>query len=177
MSKKNNLKTADTGREILGVNSAMDELKKISIILASIIGIVCIFYMITIVVTKNNNSLKYSVTDEISQISYTDILASDILRKDGSYYVLVKDNKDAYVELYDMYLSSYVSSENSLAVYYVDLNDAFNQDYRGSETDLSSSKLQFKDTTLLKIVDGKIESSYKNSETISEHLKSLVINE
>jgi len=154
-------------------NSSSFELKKLSTILVSIIGVVCIFYIITVVVTKNIGGLRYSKDDEISEISYTDILASDILKKEGSYYVLVHDNDDVYMELYNSYLSSYTSSEDSLSVYYVDLNDALNKKYKADENDFSSSNLHFSGTVLLKVANGNVESHYADNESISEHLKSL----
>lgn len=153
--------------------STSNEMKKLSTILFSIIGIICVFYIITVVVTKNTGGLKYSVTDEVSQISYTDILASDILRKDGTYYVFVEDADDYNLGVYDSYISSYVALENSLPIYYVDLNDALNQKYKASENDFSSSNLKFNGTSLLKIVDGKVELSFGDNQSIMSHLRSL----
>lgn len=178
MSKKSrvitkNLNRVDSRNNVV-MGSASDELKKLSTILVSIIGILCIFYIITIVITRNSSGLKYSVSDDVSQISYTDILASDILNKSGSYYVLVRDNNDYYLEVYDLYLSSYTSSEESLTVYYVDLQDALNQKYKASESDFSNSNLKISGTTLLKIVDGTVNASYDDNESITNHLKSLV---
>ena len=153
--------------------STSNEIKKLSTILISIVGVICIFYIITVIVTKNIGGLKYSVTDEISQISYTDILASDILRKDGAYYVFVEDDMDANLGVYDSYISSYVALENSLPIYYVDLNDALNQKYKSSESDFSVSNLKFNGTTLLKIVDGKVELSFGDNQSIMSHLRLL----
>ena len=176
--EKNSTKTVTTKKvqkQNVPVESATNELRKLSTILISIVGIICIFYIITVIVTKNNNSLQYQISDEISQISYTDILASDILRKDGTYYVLVKDSNDAYISLYETYITSYTSSEEHLQIYSVDLNDALNQDYKSKQNNLSSEKLQFKGTTLLKISNNAIEASYEDSTSINVHLKSLVV--
>lgn len=156
------------------VASATNELRKLSIILISIVGVICIFYIITIVLTKKDQNLKYQITDDVSLISYTDILASDIFDKDGSYYVLVKDNEDFYINLYETYISSYVSSDDHLPVYYVDLNDALNQNYKAEQNNLSRENLQFKGTTLLKISSNNIDASYETSDSINEYLKSLV---
>ena len=157
--------------------SSSSELKKLSTILVSVIGVVCIFYIITVVVTKGSGGLKYSTTDEVSQISYTDILASDILRQNGSYYVFVEDDEDINLGLYDSYISSYTSLENSLPIYYVDINDALNQKYKSDENDFSALNLKFSGTSLLKIVDGRIELSFGDTESIMEHLKVLGENE
>lgn len=173
VAKKNTKSTNRKETQMVSV-SATDELRKLSILLISIVGIICIFYIITMFVTKKNQALHYQLNNEISQISYTDILASDILKKDGTYYVLVKDNNDPYVSLYKTYIESYISSEEHLDVYSVDLNDALNQKYKAEQSNLPVDALKFKGTTLLKISNHVIETSYEDSASINEHLKSLV---
>lgn len=172
---KKTVTTKKIEKQSISSESATNELRRLSTILISIVGVICIFYITTIIITKKNGSLQYQISDEISQISYTDILASDILRKDEAYYVLVKDDNDAYVNLYETYISSYTSLENHLQVYSVDLNDALNQAYKAEQNNFSSEKLQFKGTTLLKISNNTIEATYEDSTTINQHLKSLVI--
>lgn len=171
---KNNNKVNKSNSKNLSTDSATGELKKISIILVSIIGIVCVFYIITVVVTKGNQTLLYSKEDSISQISYTEILASDILNKDGTYYVLVEDSEDAYLDLFRDYMNAYIALDEHFSVYYVDLNDAFNQNYKGDENNFENDKLVFKGTTLLKVSNNNIESVYENNESISNHLKDLI---
>lgn len=160
--------------KVIVQESANDELKKLSTIIFSIVGLVCVFYIITMLITKNNGTLKYQRSDEISQISYTQILASDILNKNGTYYVLVKDNKDAYISLFENYISTYSSLDEHLNVYYVDLNDALNKKYYAGENSIFVDNLKFNSTTLLKISNGNIESSYTDSKSINDYLKSLV---
>ena len=72
------------------------------------------------------------------------MLASDILRKDGSYYVLVKGNDDPYMELYKTYISSYSGTEEHLPVYSVNLDDSLNQKYKAEQNDFSNENLKFK---------------------------------
>lgn len=175
MNKKVSTKSLNVQNKYGQIEGATNELKKLSMIITSIIGIICLFYIVTVIVTKGNQTLKYSKNEIESQISYTDILASDILRKDGSYYVLIEDNNDPYIELYKTYISSYVGTEEHLSVYFVDLNDSLNQKYRAEKNDFSNENLKFKGTVLLKIGDRKVESYYQDSTSINEHLKSLVI--
>ena len=174
MKKTNNNKLSVTKKNIVQ-ETATDELRKLSTILISIVAIICIFYIITAIVTKRNRSLKYTKEESISQISYTDILASDILKKGDSYYVLVKDSTDVYVSLFETYISSYLKKTNHLPVYSVDLNDALNQSYKANQSDFESEHLQFQRTTLLKITNGIIEAVYETNDTIDEYLKSLVL--
>ena len=173
-SVKSNKTVKKTVEQNVSVESAANELKKLSILLIVIIGVICFFYILTIIFTKKNQVLKYQNNEEISQISYTDILASDILRKDGTHYVLVKNDDDPYISLYETYISSYISSEEHLPVYYVDLNDALNQGYKSEQSSISVDYLQFSGTTLLKISNHMIESYYEDSASIHNHLKSLV---
>lgn len=168
VSKKNQ-------KQGMPVESATNELRRLSTILVSIVGIICVFYIVTIIVTKNNESLHYKTSNEISEISYIDILASDILKKEGAYYVLIKDNSDSYISLYEKYVTSYTSTEEHLPVYYVDLNDALNLNYRSEQNDFSIENLKFKGTTLIKVSNHSIESFYEDSASINEHLRSLVI--
>ena len=178
MSKKGRVQKKNlnrvNNRDVVVMGTATDELKNLSIILISIIGVICIFYIITVFITKNNSGLKYQTSEQLSQISYTDILASDILNRNGTYYVLVKDDEDTNLDLYNSILSSYASKADGVLVYSVDLNDALNQQYKGTDNNFSSSELKFKETCLLKVVDGKIESSYGDKNSIIDHLKTLV---
>lgn len=167
-------KTHNKMKQSISVESATSELRRLFIILISIVVIICVFYIITLLVTRKNQTLKYQTNNEVSQISYTDILVSDVLLKDGSYYVLVKNSEDVYMNLYELYISSYISLEEHLPFYYVDLNDAFNQRYKSDQSNFSPENLKFKDTTLLKVSNHMIEASYDNNISISEHLKSLV---
>lgn len=173
MKKKDSSKVNKVKTDVIQ-ESATDELRKLSTILITIVGIICVFYIITAIVTKKNQSLKYVKDETISQISYTDILASDILRKEGSYYVLVKNPSDVYLPLFETYISAYSRVDNHLRIYSVDLNDALNQSYKADKNHFEADQLQFQDTTLLRISDGSIEAVYETSDSIDEHLKSLL---
>ena len=159
--------------QMIEQESASAELRKLSTIILSIVGVICVFYIITMLVTKNNGSLKYQPKNEIAQISYTQILGSDILKKNGTYYVLVENDDDEYISLFKTYISTYTSSDEHLDFYYVDLKDALNKKYLSEKSNVSIDNLKFSDTTLLKISNGNIESSYTDSNSINEHLKSL----
>lgn len=171
MAKKKNIKN-----QPVVVETASDEVKKLSVILMIIIGIVCVFYIVTVLLTKNNSGLKYSTHDEISEISYDTILASDILSKNGTYYVLVYDEENPYVSLFKTYISKYTSLEQHDMVYYVDYKDALNKKYVSEESSFDKNYLLFSSTTLLKINNGNIEAVYDNDAAIQEQLKSLTAN-
>lgn len=154
--------------------SATDEVKKLATILVTIVGIVCIFYIITVFVTKRNGDLQYSVQDEISEISYDTILASEITLKKGSYYVLIYERENPYTSLFKSYLSKYTALEKHDMVYFVDLNDALNQKYRGDSSSYEAPNLAFNKITLLKMQDGNIENVYDDEDSIELYLKNLI---
>ena len=159
--------------QIIEQESASVELRNLFTIIISIVGVICVFYIITMLVTKNNGTLKYQSKGEISQISYTQILASDILNKNGTYYILVENDNDKYISLFKTYISTYVSFDEHLDFYYVDLKDALNKKYLSEKSNISVDDLKFSGTTLLKISNGNIESSYIDSNSINDYLKSL----
>lgn len=169
-------KNKKVNKEPVVIDSATDEVKKLVTILTIVIGIVCIFYIITVFVTKNNGNLKYSKNDSVSEISYDTILASDITRKNGDYYVLVYKNSDQYLTLFKSYISKYVALDNHSDVYYVDILDALNQKYYGENNSFDVNNLVFNDTTLLHMNDGNILDIYDNDEAIESYLKSLITN-
>lgn len=176
INKKVSTKSLNVQKKSEYIAEATNELKKLLMLIVSVVAILCVFYIATLIVTNKNKMLKYSKDEVASQISYTDILASNILEKDGSYYVLIEDSDDPYIDLYKTYISSYTGKEDNLSVYLVDLNDSLNQKYKADENDFSNENLKFKSTVLLKIVDRKVESYYQDSTSINEHLKSLVMN-
>lgn len=162
-------------QEIIEERAASDELRKLGILLVAIIAIICIFYIITTLVVKKNGNLKYNPTSEPSVIQYTDILASNILSKEGTYYVFVKDSENAYLNLFETYITSYESLEEHYDVYTVDLNNAFNKTYKSDVANYEASNLKFTGMTLLKIENGVIVETYDQIDGISNYLKSLAI--
>lgn len=175
MNKGDNMaKNKKKEKEKVVVETAADEVKKLTTILMVIIGVVCLFYIITMLITKNNSGLKYSKQDEISEISYDTILASDITTKSGDYYVLIYDKDDPYISLFQSYFSKYAALEIHDMVYYVDLNDALNQKYKGDVSSFDTSHFIFSGTTLLKMHDGSINSIYDTDEAIESYLKDLI---
>lgn len=172
-SKKVNNATKEKLNANIKLEEAKTELRKLVAILVCMIILICIFYVIASVVTKNNSKLKYVSNEEVSQISYTDILASDILNKNGAYYVLVKESDNQYVGLFETYVSSYKTKTDSLPVYFVDLDNALNKKYIAEQSNFASDALKFKGTTFLKINDHKVEFAYETNDEINAHMKEL----
>ena len=142
------------------------------ILIVSIIAL--IFYLITVVVLNNKKSDTYDISSEPAVIQYSEIIIGDMFnQKENEYYVLLKENDDFYLDLYDTYISTYTGKENSLKVYTVDLNNAFNKKYLSEESNFDKGNFKIKDTTLIKINNTNIVETYENSNSILETLKLL----
>ena len=78
------------------------------------------------------------------------------------------------LDLYNQYISSYNKLDSHLKVYKVNLSEDFNKSYIGEESHLSGGNIKVTGTTLIRIKDKEISSSYENSEDITKKLKELV---
>ena len=81
------------------------------------------------------------------------------------------------LDLYNQYISSYNKLDSHLKVYKVNLSEDFNKSYIGEESHLSGDNIKdikVTGTTLIRIKDKEISSSYENSEDITKKLKELV---
>lgn len=149
------------------------EIKNLIILVLIIVAIFFIFYGITAIIDPGNKPKDPEIVEET--IQYNEIMVGQILnRSDESYYVLVVNKENEYNGLYESYLDMYVSKNKDGNYYTVDLNNAFNQKYRGDSTlvkgnDISSFK--FSDTTLLKIKNQKIDKVYAEKDEIVTALK------
>lgn len=142
-------------------------------IIVVLIVIFAIFYLITYFVTKKDKSTEVEPT-----IQYKEVIAGNILNiNQDDYFVLVEFEKDKYNSLYETYLTTYTSKEDSKPYYIVDMSKGFNKSYISSETKLddeSVSKFKFSETTLLKIQSGKVVEKYYTHETIMSALEKLI---
>ena len=161
--------------------------------IGSLIGIVLIiiivmggFFFITDFIKKNSKNEQELIM--INDIQYDEILISNILKQpNDAYYVLIYDkgnetydSNDMYLETFELYLSNYKNSENSLRVYKADLSKKFNESYISNDNSnlLVSDVKDFKvnSTTLIKVENDKVVSAYETPDSIIEHLVSLVEN-
>lgn len=153
-------------------NEATNLIKIILIVSA----IFLIFYGITVIVTKNKKETAPETQDTV--IQYDEILLGTLFEQSNSeYYVLVTKSDDEYLTTYTTYLTTYKSKENATRFYTSNLDSGFNKTYIAEESILDTNtltELKFKESTLLKIKDKKIVSSYEGNVKIIEHLKTLI---
>lgn len=150
-----------------------NELKLFGIMVLVVLSIFFVFYGITLLLDVEEQK-QAGILEET--IQYQQILVGQILNQDNKdYYVLVKNDKNLYNSLYEMYLADYVGKKTSY--YTVDLNDNFNLNYRGEKTIVkgkSVSEFRFADTTLIKIKNKKVTNVYTTNDEILAELRKSV---
>ena len=84
-----------------------NELKSLILIIVIVSAVFLIFYVITSLTSnKKSNTLDYEVKQET--IQYEEILVGQALnQKEKEYYVLIKNEKNNYNDLYVYYLKKY----------------------------------------------------------------------
>lgn len=165
-------------------NTVQEEysIKKLLIIILAIILVFTIFYFITSLVVKPSEKTSTIIPNKTHDDS--EILLNHLLdRSEEKYFVLATkaslyenySSQTNYIEIYKKYITDYRNKENSLNVYFVDLDDSINKAYMSDESNITSdlSKLKLNDETLFEIKNGKIEKYYEGSKKIIEALSSL----
>lgn len=137
-----------------------------------------LFYGITTIVLDKKNNKKVDNTEEANNdvtIDYNTILAKNILsQSQEAYYVLASFTEDSNVTEYKNTIEKYKNKENSLKVYEVDLNSAFNKAYVSDESNLTGENITFKETTLIKIENKQIKEVYEGKDEITKALSTLI---
>ena len=154
------------------VFSSDNEMAKLILLIVIVAIAFAIFYVITLfVVKKDENNTTQPETQQEATIQYQKILASNALsQKEGEYYVLAYMDDDKYVESYKNNLTYYaMTKEDSVPYYYIELDNTFNQSFIAETSKLNVEKakdLRFSQTTLLRIKEGKIISTYEGKDNI-----------
>lgn len=170
MAKKNVSATIKNDNEFY-------KLIKVTLILIICFGI---FYVVTYFVTKNNANItgNGSTQEELATIQYDKIVLGDIKNQNRSEYYVLLDKMDSNdYNLYQIYMNMYLTKENALKIFQVDMNDVFNRDYYADETNLNledMSKFRIKKATLLKIKNGEIISHFEGKDQIVKEFKSII---
>lgn len=159
---------------------AGDEIRKLLIIIGAVCAVMLSFYFITEFVVKNKKEADNKPDDQINiepDIQYENILMGSLFKQNGSeYYVFAYDEEDILTEIYNQYISTYTKKDGHLNVYKVNLSSDYNKGYVAEESYLSGddvTKIRVKETTLIRIKDGKIYKTYEGYENIKNKLKSL----
>lgn len=147
--QKNNVKTNQ-------VDSGDHELKKLCLLVVIIVAILGLIYLVSVLVKGTDYSSIFDQSLDVSEMQYDEVIIGNMLKQpEDQYYVLILDKEDPYKEIFDKYIDTYRDLEYETKIYTVDLNNIFNQSAKAEEE--SIDELKFKGTTLLKIVDHKVD--------------------
>lgn len=154
---------------------------KTIIILLIVFGL---FYLITYFVVNKENKVVSNETPAV--IDNEKITVSNLFsQKEDEYYVIATKKsmyekaatkyEPNYIEMYDNYISKYQQQDDSLKVYKVDLDSAFNKNYLSDKTNISNDlqELKIGNEVLIKISNKKIKEYYVGHSDIIDALKSL----
>ena len=155
-----------------------DEFSKLAKIVLIVTLIIVVFYFITTFVTRKANAIRTVrniKNDEKAEIQYDSLIIGSMLKIDGSYYVLIEKDGDEKLAEYQTLLQTIAANDEAPKVYTANLTDSFNKNYLASESNYESdlSKFKVSGTTLVKVSDHKIESTYDNYEAIVKELEGL----
>lgn len=157
------------------ISEEAKEVRNFIIILVGIIIVVLIIYGVSNIFIKKDNNLGENEI-QAGEIDYDKISVGMILnRSDKEYYVAVYGAKNPQAVLYSTIITNYTLNEESIKVYFCDLDNYLNQKYYVGEEESNSkaesvSEFAFKDLTLLKIKNGKIVKYIEDFDTFKEEL-------
>lgn len=134
------------------------EIKSLIVItLVVVLIVIGVYFLTDMINTKDGNS-------DVS-INYDTCLVGNMFNRPYSeYYVFLYSSLDDNASTYQGLITSYVDEEDSLKIYYVDMNDGFNKSYLSDKSNtkpVSVDDVSIKDSALIKIKDGKVVNYYE----------------
>jgi len=169
-NKNKSIKGNNKNKSLMVSND--NEMSKLIILILIVAAVFVIFYIITLFVTKKDENSNSAEQSYEATIQYDKILAGNILSQEpAEYYVLVSFPDDQYVTFYENYLLYYKMIKDDAVPYYtVDMDDVFNSSFISDKSNLrvdDAKDFKFKQTTLLRIIDGKVISTYETKDDIT----------
>ena len=149
------------------------ELLKFGIVLLIVVGLILgVFLLSKALIKPEAKELEYQAG---SVSTTTAIVGTMFNQKEEEYYVLAYDYNSDLASSYSNAASTYSIGEKKLKVYFLDLNNAFNNQYYVKENSnpkaTSIKDLKMKDGTLIRIKNGKIAEYIEGYEKILEKFK------
>ena len=146
------------------------------IVIFFIIALVVIglYFLSKGIVSKRNSSEN---TVETIEIAYDKLNVGMIFNRPyDEYYVIAYDSTIDDAMVYSTLITNYTKKENSIKIYYCDLNKIVNKEYKskdGKSNPNASSvqELSFNEVTLLKIRNKKVVNYIDNIDQIKRTLK------
>lgn len=142
------------------------------VVLVLLIGI----YFLTKVLLDNRSTANNNSTIN-GEVNYDVTTIGMILNRPyDEYYVMIYNSEDAKAIYYSSLITNYQQKEDGLKVYYCDLANSLNSEYKANnnQTNPSAKKIEelsLGEVTLLKIKDGKIDKYIENIDSIKSALQ------
>jgi len=156
-------------------NNEQYSIKSMAKIIIIISVVFCLFYFITTLIVKPAEKTENEIA-----LNENEILVNQLLnKKDTEYYVLAYKqtlyNNSGYLDVYNLYINEYLTKEETLPFYYIDLDNGLNKQYYSDEMNITTdlTKLKLNNEVLFKIKDGKIEKTYEGKDKIIDKLSRL----
>lgn len=186
MKKKEAKKKQQLEKELRKNASITDEatqVKKIGIILVSIILVLAIFYVIGGIITGEIKLSQKEYTVDEAQIQYDEVLlGSSLSLSDSDYYVLYGSTEDPFTADLRQLITNYSENEASLSVYYVDMDNSFNKSYLVGEGEKSNSTisaitseadLKISTPTWIRVSNNKVTEYVEGYDAVKEAITEL----
>lgn len=151
------------------------EVKRFVLILFGIIIVVLACYGITKIVKENK---KDDVEEKITSgvIDYDKVTVGTILNRNiNEYYVIVYNQKDENAIYYSAIITKYMKNTNAKKVFFCDLDNEINEKFYSKDKNSNpqaknASEFSFKDLTLIKVKNGKVDKYIEDLDTIKKEL-------
>lgn len=150
------------------------EIIKFLIILVVVVVLVVGIYFFTKKFVTKEDEKKEEIT---GTVNYNVTIVGELLNRPyDEYYVLAYDSKGTKAGQYQGIYSNFTSSPASTTkMYYIDLANKLNEEYRSSEETnpkaTSISELKLGELTLIKVKDGKIVKYLEDEDAIKKELE------
>ncbi|HHW69428.1 MAG TPA: hypothetical protein GX747_03740 [Tenericutes bacterium] len=164
-------------------NVESNEVKRLGILVAIVTGIFVIFYGITVLVMRENETYDYiKKISTAKQVQYDEIIISQLFnQKPTEYYVFIKENEDLDNKLYDVYIENYKdSNKDGLNIYTINIDKLFNSKNKSDESNFKSAnidEIKVKKATILKIANKQISEVYEGKEEIINFFNEKIVKE
>lgn len=152
------------------IKSEQNEIQRLIRIILIVVGVFLVFTLITYLVEKN----KTKTETEETKIQYDAILLGSLLDLDGSYNVIITNEKDPDITLYESYATYALKKDSSFRLYYSYLDEVFNQQFVGEESNIKKDNFKVSTTTLIKVENGEIKAYYEGKAKITKYLQNLI---
>ena len=146
----------------------------VKILLIVVIFLVAIYFLTRIFVKKDLGNTNEETT--VTEISYSKMVFGTMLnRPNDEYYVFAFSSEDNKANYYSALASNYSNQEESLYIYYIDLEDSMNKEFIAEDGKTNPnaktvSDLKVGDLTLIKVKDGEIVKYLEDLEKIKSEL-------